>query len=187
MENLSLLLPPMMWPWGSINNPWSFHCICQVLLDNILVSLNDNRRKGGWFWGCGGWFFVCLLVWLLVFLWNGVRKEGSFWNLGKFPIKYGRCGQVIFLTPDSVDFSRLSNLFESGSGRCLDARQEMLFFELNSSVELGWVSLGCCLSEFVWIRVVTPVSVQLKIDSLLIKLFNRSDYSKEKLFVFLAG
>lgn len=73
----------------------------------------------------------------------------------------------------------------------MDAGKEMLCFELNSSVELGWVSIGCCfLKEFVlilWIRIVTPVSVQVRIDLLLIKLFNRSDYSKEKLLVFLTG
>lgn len=167
-----------------MNSLWSFHCVCQVLLDNILVFLSDNRKKGGWF---GGWFFVCLSVWLLVFCeMEWVKKEGSE-ILKNFLSKTQQVWPSYLSYLQTVEFSCLSNLLETGSGRCLDAGKEILCFELNSSVELGCFSLGCCLlEEFVWIRVVTPVSVQVKVDLLLIKLLNRSDYSK-KLLVFLTG
>lgn len=73
----------------------SFHWISRVLLDCILVSLNIIARRvevlGLWKMG-----FLCLLVWLLVFSEIEWIKKGSFWNLGKFPRKHSRCGQVIF-------------------------------------------------------------------------------------------
>lgn len=94
---------------------------------------------------------------------------------------------MVFLPPDSLDFSSLSNLLEADSGKCLDAGEEIQCFELNTSVEVVCFSLSCCLlEEFVWIRIAPPVSVKVKMDVLLIKLLNRSDCSREKLIAFLA-
>lgn len=112
---VSLLLPPVMGSWGSINNLWSFHCVCQVFLDNILVSLNDNGKKGGCF-GVVGMVF-CIFVGLVAcFLWNGVSKKGNFWNLENLQENTATVAELSFLTPDSVEFSHLSNLLETGLG-----------------------------------------------------------------------
>lgn len=149
------------------------------------MSLNDSRKKGGCFGAVGDGFFT--FVGLVACFFPEIEwvKEEVSEILENFQENTAGVAELSFLTPDSLEFSCLSNLLETGSGRCLDAGKEMLCFELDSSVELGWFSLGCCLlEELVWVRVVTPLSVQVKIDLLLIKLFNTSDYSR-KLLVFL--